>query len=153
MASNKKLPRGIRNNNPLNIRRTKNAKWAGMVKEQTDAAFCQFTSMVYGWRAAFMLLRKYYYAYELKTLRDIISRWAPPEDNNPTNVYIERVAEIVNADTGIIADSKLPSPDTHPYTWALIVAAMAQVETGWLLHRYSSMDDVLVGWHLTQLAR
>ena len=55
-----KLPRGIRNNNPLNIRRTKTSSWMGMREEQTDKSFCQFTTLRYRWRAAFMLLKLYY---------------------------------------------------------------------------------------------
>ena len=35
------LPRGIRNNNPLNIRRSKD-QWQGLRAQQTDASFCQF---------------------------------------------------------------------------------------------------------------
>ena len=35
------IARGIRNNNPLNIRRSKD-KWQGMKALQTDAQFCQF---------------------------------------------------------------------------------------------------------------
>ena len=53
------LPRGIRNNNPLNIRRSKD-QWQGMKKEQTDGAFCQFENLAYGWRASFMLLTRTY---------------------------------------------------------------------------------------------
>ena len=49
------LPRGIRNNNPLNIRKSKD-QWQGMRREQTDSAFCQFENLAYGWRAAFKLL-------------------------------------------------------------------------------------------------
>ena len=148
-----KTPRGVKNCNPLNIRLPKNAKWAGLAKEQTDRSFCQFASMTYGWRAAFILLRKYYFVYELKTLRDIISRWAPPEDNNPTNVYISTVTAFVNPTTGLREDTKLPDPDIAPFTWAYIAAAMAAVENGWQLSRYSSMDEILIGWHFAQLAR
>ncbi len=54
------LPRGIRNNNPLNIRRSKD-KWQGLRALQTDTAFCQFETMAYGWRAAFVLLTRTYY--------------------------------------------------------------------------------------------
>ena len=32
------IPRGIRNNNPLNIRRSKD-RWKGMAEAQTDGAF------------------------------------------------------------------------------------------------------------------
>ena len=44
-------PRGIRNNNPLNIRRT-NTVWQGMKEELTDKEFVEFISMAYGYRAA-----------------------------------------------------------------------------------------------------
>ena len=72
------LPRGIRNNNPLNIRRSKD-KWKGMAAQQNDAAFCQFESMEWGWRAAFYLLtRTYYHKHRLYTIRAIVSKWAPP---------------------------------------------------------------------------
>ena len=43
------IPRGIRNNNPLNIRRSKD-KWKGMRAVQSDAQFCQFESLEWGWR-------------------------------------------------------------------------------------------------------
>ena len=47
------IARGIRNNNPLNVRRSKD-KWQGMKPLQTDPQFCQFETMPYGWRAAFV---------------------------------------------------------------------------------------------------
>ena len=72
------LPRGIRNCNPLNIRRTAKDQWKGLAERQQDAAFCQFKSLEYGWRAAFYLLtRTYYHKYRLYTIRTIIRRWAP----------------------------------------------------------------------------
>ena len=51
------LPRGIRNNNPLNIRRTAKDQWQGLRAQQTDASFCQFESLDYfamlrGWGLA-----------------------------------------------------------------------------------------------------
>ena len=58
---------------------------------QQDASFCQFETMEYGWRAAFYLLtRTYYHKYRLYTIRDIISRWAPPSEND-TGAYIQNV--------------------------------------------------------------
>lgn len=57
------LPRGIRNNNPLNIRRTAKDQWQGLRAQQTDANFCQFESLEYGWRAAFYLLTRTYLDY------------------------------------------------------------------------------------------
>ena len=76
------LPRGIRNHNPLNIRRNGKDQWKGLAEAQNDAAFCQFKSLEYGWRAAFILLtRTYYHKYRLYTIRGIINRWAPPNEN------------------------------------------------------------------------
>lgn len=87
-------PRGIRNNNPLNIRRSQ-SKWLGEVdslKGQRDTAFCQFASLVYGYRAGAKLLQKYQKKYKLYVLIDIIGKWAPPSENN-TRAYADRVAK------------------------------------------------------------
>lgn len=46
------MTRGLRNNNPLNIRRN-NTKWQGLSATQTDKSFFQFKTMAYGYRAAF----------------------------------------------------------------------------------------------------
>ena len=82
-------PRGFRNNNPLNIR--KGSQWKGLSSVQSDKSFCVFTSMRYGIRAAIYLLLKYYKKYNLHTLYDIISRWAPKNENNTWN-YCKLVA-------------------------------------------------------------
>ena len=72
------LPRGLRNCNPLNIRKGRD-QWQGQAEKQTDAAFVVFKSMAWGWRAAFKLLtRTYYHKYRLYTIRMIIQKWAPP---------------------------------------------------------------------------
>ncbi len=93
------LPRGIRNNNPLNIRRSKD-QWQGLRAQQTDSQFCQFETLVYGWRAAFVLLtRTYYHKYRLYTIRMIINKWAPPNENL-TATYIQNVSRL----TGIAPD-------------------------------------------------
>ena len=51
------VPRGIRNNNPLNI--VKGQNWKGERHPQTDRRFEEFESMQYGIRAGFKLLRNY----------------------------------------------------------------------------------------------
>ena len=129
-----KFPRGIRNNNPLNIRRSGD-KWQGLRTLQEDKAFCQFESMAYGWRAAFRLLcHTYYGKYKLRTIRAIINRWAPPKEND-TQYYIRSVAER----TGIGADRELGDPQTHPAEWMMIGIAMAIVECGTANQDYLSM--------------
>ena len=131
MSSDVKLPRGLRNNNPLNIRLS-NDRWQGQIAPSLsgraggEASFCQFETMAYGWRAAFRLLcHTYYGKYKLKTIRDIIYRWAPPNENG-TLAYIRSVAER----TGISADKVLGDPTTHAAQWLMIGIAMAIVENG-----------------------
>ncbi|MBO6125050.1 MAG: hypothetical protein J6P55_04220 [Bacteroidaceae bacterium] len=120
--------RGIRNNNPLNIRLSSD-KWQGQVLPQRgsgEGAFCQFEKMEYGWRAAFVILCKTYYGKRgLKTIRAIVSRWAPNNENN-TAAYIRHVSDY----TGIGPDKVLASPGECPTDWLLIGYAMAVVENG-----------------------
>ena len=133
-------PRGIRNNNPLNIRKSKD-NWQGLRTLQEDREFCQFSSMAYGWRAAFVILCKTYYGkYKLKTIRAIIMRWAPPKENN-TEAYIRRVTDRI----GIGPDRELGSPQEQPAQWMMIAMAMAIVECGTTQLDYLSM---LKGWEL-----
>ena len=84
------IPRGLRNNNPLNIR--KGSVWVGMKHEQKDDSFVQFASMEYGIRAAFVLLRTYIVNRKLNTIRLVISRWAPASEND-TEAYIANVVK------------------------------------------------------------
>lgn len=79
------MTRGLRNNNPANIRR--GSSWVGLCKEQTDNSFCQFESMEYGIRAFFVLMRTYHYKYKLNTIEKILHRFAPLSENN-TYAYI-----------------------------------------------------------------
>lgn len=81
-------PRGIRNNNPLNIRIGN--KWKGLKTPNTDGAFDQFISVYWGYRAAFIILRNYINKYKCNTICEIIARWAPSKENN-TNAYIKTV--------------------------------------------------------------
>ena len=136
------LPRGIRNNNPLNIRKTKD-QWQGMKKEQTDSQFCQFENLAYGWRAAFKLLtRTYYHTYRLYTIRAIVNKWAPPNENN-TKAYVENVSRL----TGIGADEPLGIPSDKPGRWIALGAAMAIQENG-----ITSIDwfAMLRGWEMAR---
>lgn len=86
----KRTPRGIRNNNPLNIRRTSD-RWRGLAPTQSDPAFCQFVAPEYGVRAAIVILRNYQRKYHLHTLTEIIHRYAPTNEND-TEQYIEAVS-------------------------------------------------------------
>lgn len=125
----KKVPRGIRNNNPLNIR--KGSTWKGERPNQSDPAFEEFTSMEYGIRAAFKLMRNHITGFsgtrkKMNTIRKLISVWAPPSEN-ATAHYADLVAASVERSPYDLID-----PNDRKLMCA-IARAMAWVETGvWL---------------------
>ncbi len=99
------LPRGIKNKNPGNLRLSGD-DWRGLKSNQSDPAFFQFSDEVYGIRALAKVLLNYQGRYGLKTISEIISRYAPPTENN-TMSYIESVAGRVGVDKDqeiIVAD-------------------------------------------------
>lgn len=100
------IPRGIRLNNALNIRHSKTV-WQGQSAQQEDPDFVTFTTPVMGLRAAMKTLQTYYNKYALSTPWEIISRWAPKNENK-TDVYALNVANHmgvgVNDEINIITD-------------------------------------------------
>lgn len=117
----KTTPRGIRNNNPLNIRIGNT--WLGERNNPTDDAFEEFVSIEYGYRAAFCILRRYIKRYHKNTISAIISTWAPASENN-TQRYIDFVA----------AQMKISPVDVIDYGDKVqmmhLVAAMQLMECG-----------------------
>ncbi|MBA4849020.1 structural protein [Emticicia sp. BO119] len=90
------LPRGIRNNNPGNLRYSPLNNWKGKIpiSQNTDGAFEQFIEWRYGIRALLVLLKGYIFRYG--TIEAMLRHYAPSNENN-TELYIQRVA----SDTGI----------------------------------------------------
>lgn len=89
-----KGPRGIRNNNPGNIDRTKE-KWQGMAEDQSgDPRFIVFKTPEWGIRAMAKTLLTYQNAHKLNTVKKIINRWAPPVEND-TSAYVNTIAKAV----------------------------------------------------------
>lgn len=129
------LPRGLRNNNPGNIR--KNSDVFQGEKTSSDKEFKQFKSMAYGYRAIFKILSNYYRNYKLDTIRKMIGRWAPENENN-TKAYIKAVSDYA----GIPADDPIYVNDREQMI--RIVAGMSKVENG----READMSDVIAGWNL-----
>lgn len=133
------IPRGIRNNNPGNIRINKE-RWQGEIQPSQDNAFKQFSSMAYGYRAIFKLLYNYQHTHGCRRLGEFISRWAPPTENN-TNAYIRTVCQ----HCGIAGLSDLSIIDTTDARLMKgIVAGMSFVENG----IEADADDVNAGWEL-----
>ncbi len=116
-----KTPRGIRNNNPLNLRHSPDT-FKGE-KVSTDKDFEQYESIEYGYRAAFVTLHTYLTKYGLNTIEKIITKWAPPTENN-TQAYISAVVKY----SGVAADEALTATSGDKYI--LIVSAMSFVENG-----------------------
>jgi hypothetical protein len=128
--------RGYRNNNPGNIR-INGDKFQGEVIPSQDKEFKQFESMAYGYRAIFKILRNYQINYKLNTIRQMISRWAPENENDTAN-YISFVSER----SGIPADDPIRTDNRE--MMIRMVAAMSRVENG----IDADMSDVIAGWEL-----
>ena len=99
--------------------------WKGLARRQTDRAFFQFKEMKWGYRAAFIILKRYYNDYHLLTIEDIIRRWAPPNENN-SKAYANYVATMC----ATRVDRILPSPTQDAVIWQKIIHAMADYENG-----------------------
>ena len=111
--------RGIRNNNPGNIRVSKD-QWEGMTGD--DGAFVTFDSPESGVRALGKNLLSYgRRGYD--SIEKIINRWAPPNEND-TKAYIDSVV----AATGIPATQSLDLSD--PDTLSSLAQAISFHETG-----------------------
>ena len=113
------MTRGERNNNPLNIRRVVGSFWKGQRAEQTDKSFVQFESMEWGIRAALCILATYKRKYNAICIEDIITRWAPPSEND-TQSYIKNVCRL----TGFGGKERLTENE-----WPTLVRAMAYIES------------------------
>ena len=112
--------RGLKNNNPLNIRKS-NDKFVGEIQPSGDAAFKQFESTKYGYRAAFRILNSYIKNGN-NTIEKIVSRWAPSSDGNNTSSYIEHVEQR----SGINRTKTIETENEK----LRIIQAMTQSETG-----------------------
>jgi hypothetical protein len=129
------MTRGLRNNNPGNLRLSSD-KWQGLQPIQEDADFFQFVNPTYGIRALAKVLQTYMTRYGLTTVANIITRWAPPSENN-TEAYIASVASSMNVDPNTpLSDADLASltkaiikheNGLNPYSDAIIDGAIALV--------------------------
>lgn len=90
----KTTTRGIRNNNPLNIRYNPHNNWVGQTGN--DGQFCKFSAPKYGVRAAVKILQKYAGKDGKTTVFEIINKWAPSSDGNDTKEYIAIVCDAMN---------------------------------------------------------
>lgn len=131
-----KMSRGLRNNNPGNIR-LGNFRYKGERAKSSDSAFRQFESVEWGYRAMFVLLHTYATKRGCRTLRTMINRYAPPTEN-----FTEGYLRCVTNATHLSPDEPISTTDGAVMT--AIVAAMSAVENG----IKANMGDVWRGWEL-----
>ena len=127
------MTRGLRNNNPLNIRHSAD-RWQGARIAQTDKAFVQFTSMAYGYRAVWKILDTYCLTFKKEgkayNVKNIIGRWAPPTEND-TDAYVRTVVKL----SGLGGNENMPRPK-HYWNFeevdklVRLIRAMVCVENG-----------------------
>lgn len=130
------MSRGLRNNNPGNIRRSR-VRYKGEVRPSRDPDFKEFSTMAYGYRAVFVLLDTYRSRYGLTTIRQMLNRYAPPTENF-TEGYVRFVADYSGVMPDEIVDTR-SERDMKP-----IVAAMSKIENGVA----ANIEDVERGWEL-----
>lgn len=121
------MTRGLRNNNPGNIRKGGDT-FQGEKLPSSDTAFKQFNSMPYGYRAMFVTLATYI-EKGYNTIDKIVNRWAPPVENN-TDSYQKNVSRISK-----VARTKVLTTSDGPQLKA-IVSAMSYIENGMQVNEY-----------------
>jgi hypothetical protein len=113
-------PRGIRNNNPLNIEDGPFAKsMPGYVG--SDGRFAKFETQDHGLGAANTLLDSYDKKHGLNTVSGIINRWAPASDGNNVSAYAADVSKRLGID---------PNAPVPKEMRQALIEAMGQHENG-----------------------
>ncbi|MFI3331464.1 MAG: structural protein P5 [Rikenellaceae bacterium] len=133
------MSRGLKNNNPGNIRLSK-VTYKGEITS-TDNSFKQFLNLEWGYRAMFVLIDSYL-RRDYKTITQIIARYAPPCENHTDN-YIDFVAKQAKIDK----NQKLNINSKEEML--ALVSAMSYMENGVPAQK----DAVESGWQLFQQFR
>jgi hypothetical protein len=118
--------RGYRNRNPGNIDHVPANRWQGLADPPLEPApagggrarFARFTSHEYGIRALASLLTTYQDRHGLRTIRGIVSRWAPGNEND-TEAYIAAVARRMDRHPRAVLDLHTHA-DLRPLVEAII---------------------------------
>ena len=131
------IPRGIRNNNPGNIKKN-NVEWEGLAPEdeQKDNTFFVFSYAKYGIRALCKILITYR-SYGLNNIYSIINRYAPPSEND-TEAYQNFLSK--ETGNGVLTNLENTIEDYLP-----IVKGIILMENG--VQPYSE-DEILEGMYL-----
>lgn len=123
-------------NNPGNIRRSVD-HFVGELVPSVDTDFKQFSSMAYGYRAMFLILKNYG-KKGVNTLAKIIERYAPRNENE-TAAYIDYVSKM-----GLHKNPNDRLDLEDKQTAVQLVSAMSYFENG----RQPVPDEIEQGWKL-----
>lgn len=127
MEKTNSLPRGLRNNNPLNLRISNNT-WLGKVKNNTDGAFEQFITLEYGLRAAMRniktIIDRRKKLKQRTTIANLIHIWAPASDNNNEQAYCAAIEKYTTFKPTYVIDIK------NKNHFCMLIHAMVRVENG-----------------------
>lgn len=126
-------PIGFRNNNPGNLRTGET--WQGAAG--SAGGFITFKSMSYGIRAAATVLVNNLSSQGNDTIRELITKYAPPIENN-TTAYINAVSN----STGIAPDTHI---DVTGNNLVLLLHAIFEHENGATYARQLTDADVNEG--------
>ena len=136
------LPRGIRNNNPGNVEHNSRNKWLGLADPASDGRYCRFAHPQFGIRAMLWVLLTYQTKYRLKTIKQLIERYAPRQDKNATDEYIDHVAK----KSGLRSNEVISLREFK--TAVAVVTAMIEFENG--MQPYpSALIETAVGLVIT----
>jgi len=120
--------RPVRDSNPGDLEAGDH--WQGLLpknqmtpEQVAEDRFAVFASPKWGFRAMAIILLNYARVHHLSTIREIVSRWAPPEENK-TEAYIKDVADRVGVSPDISLDF------TKPDLLASLARAIAIHECG-----------------------
>ena len=126
----------IAKNNIFNIRAGR-AQWLGMTG--TCRGFVEFDTREHAIRAWLVLMRNYRQKYGCRTIRQIVTRFAPPSENQ-TERYIRYCCQTV-----VLGDNADICQDIM---YAMLGVAMARMETGTRLD-VSEVRSVMKKYNIT----
>lgn len=139
------LPRGLRNNNPMNVRQTA-IRWLGEElpdRKDDDLDFEEYESPLFGIRTGARILLTNWRAGR-RTLAALIARYAPASEND-TAAYVRHLAQRLNR-AGLNVAGDTPLVLTHRQTLIRLCAAIILHECG-----RNPFDDDYIG-HAVDLA-
>lgn len=129
-----KPPKNWRNKNPLNIKEGNN--WDGEAKANLDPIFEEYKTHEYGFRAGYKLLSNYMDIYGLKTVEQILYRFAPAGSENP---HIENYINYVAKHLEVARDDRITKEHLP-----VMMLWMSRFEGARGLYSYN-IDQVLAG--------